>query len=83
MLSAASVLAAISGINACTSTPQVVYIKPECSVPIRAPLPTVDAGELWDAVGADTYDILVEREKLIADWALEMESMLEQICGRG
>ena len=80
---AASVLMVTLAISACSSTPQVVYIKPECSVPIRANLPTVDAGLLWDAVGADTYDILVEREKLIADWALEMESMLEQICGRG
>jgi hypothetical protein len=52
-------------------------------VPVRATLPTVDAGLLWDAVGADTYDILVEREKLIADWALEMQAMLEQICNRG
>ena len=67
-------------INACKSTPDVVYIKPECSVPVRAELPEIDAGLLWDAVGAETYDKLADRERLIVDWAKEMQYMLQVIC---
>lgn len=52
-------------------------------MPIRAELPQIDAGALWDAVGADTYDRLVEREKLIVDWAREMQLMLLAICEDG
>jgi len=68
------------GISACKSTPQVVYLKPECSVPVRAELPEIDAGLLWDAVGAETYDKLADRERLIVDWAKEMQYMLQVIC---
>lgn len=60
-----------------------MYLKPECSLPVRAELPQIDAGELWDAVGAETYDKLVEREKLIVDWAREMQLMLFAICEDG
>ena len=70
----------ISVISACKSTPEVIYLKPECSVPVRAELPEIDAGELWDAVGAETYDKLADRERLIVDWAKEMQYMLQVIC---
>ena len=49
-------------------------------MPARAILPEIDAGLLWDAVGADTYDKLADRERLIVDWAREMELMLMSIC---
>jgi len=67
-------------ISGCKSTPEIIYLKPECSVPARAILPEIDAGLLWDAVGADTYDKLADRERLIVDWAREMELMLMYIC---
>lgn len=79
-LAAVSALLVTLVISGCKSTPDVIYLKPECSVPIRQQLPQIDAGALWDAVGADTYDALVEREKLIVDWAREMELMLTAIC---
>jgi hypothetical protein len=47
---------------------------------VRAELPEIDAGELWDAVGAETYDKLADRERLIVDWAKEMQYMLQVIC---
>lgn len=77
---AASALLAILVISGCKSTPDVIYLKPECSVPVRAELPQVDAGELWDAVGDETYDKLADRERLIVDWAREMQLMLIAIC---
>jgi hypothetical protein len=67
-------------ISGCKSTPQVVYLKPECSVPVRAELPTIDAGELWDVTGQELYDSLLQRERLIVDWAIEMQYMLTVIC---
>lgn len=67
-------------IGGCKSTPEIIYIKPECSVPVRAELPQIDAGTLWDAVGPEVYDKLVYREKLIVDWAREMELTLNAIC---
>lgn len=77
MVSALLVVLAISG---CSSTPAVVYLKPECFVPLRAELPVIDAGLLWDAVGADIYDKLANRERLIVDWAREMQLMIEAVC---
>jgi hypothetical protein len=74
------IISALLALSACKSTPQVVYLKPECSVPVRAELPEIDAGELWDAVGAETYDKLADRERLIVDWAKEMQYMLQVIC---
>jgi hypothetical protein len=71
---------AISALTGCKSTPQVVYLKPECSVPVRAELPTIDAGELWDLTGQELYDSLLQRERLIVDWAIEMQYMLQVIC---
>ena len=75
-----SALLVILAISACSSTSDVVYLKPECSVPVRAPLPQIDAGALWDAVGVDMYDTLMERERLIVDYAVEMQYMLQVIC---
>jgi hypothetical protein len=75
-----SALLVISALTGCKSTPQVVYLKPECSVPVRAELPTIDAGELWDLTGQELYDSLLQRERLIVDWAIEMQYMLTVIC---
>lgn len=77
---AANALLVTLVISGCKSTPEVIYLKPECSVPVRAELPQIDAGALWDAVGAETYDKLADRERLIVDWAREMELMLTSIC---
>jgi hypothetical protein len=49
-------------------------------VPARAQLPVIDAGELWDLTGQELYDTLLMRERLIVDWAVEMQYMLTVIC---
>lgn len=69
--------------SGCSSTPQperIVYVKPDCSVPLLNPLPEIDAGELWDVVGNDLYWKLVDRERIIVDWADEMKAVLSVIC---
>lgn len=67
-------------IGGCATTPDVVFLRPECSPATRAPLPRIDAGDLWDKVGEDTYRKLEERERRITDWALENEAILREIC---
>lgn len=36
--------------NGCKSTPEYVYIQPECSIPARKTLSDVDAGVLYSAL---------------------------------
>ena len=79
----ASVLVATLVISGCSSTPDVIYLQPQCSVPTLSALPQVDAGELWDAIGDDTYQQLVLREKLIMDWALDMRAIVQEVCQNG
>lgn len=70
-------------IGGCSSTPhpeRIVYIQPECSVPVLNTLPEIDAGELWDKVGNDMYWKLMDRERVIVDWSMEMKAVLEVIC---
>ena len=80
VLLAASV---IGGLTSCSSTPDVIYLQPQCSVPTLSALPQVDAGELWDAIGDDTYQQLVLREKLIMDWALDIRAIVQEVCQNG
>lgn len=63
----------------CSSTPQPPAVI-HCNVPQRPSLPQVDAGALWDKVGAGTYDQLQEREKKIVDWALQLEAIARGVC---
>ena len=66
--------------SGCASTTRTEYVRPVCDPPILQSLPEINGGQLFDLVGADRYFQLSLREKLIVDWALEMESMLLELC---
>ena len=74
------VVVALAVILAGCATTERVYITPDCTVPPRPTLPTVDAGELWDAVGDDMYRVLEERDARLTDWALELEAGVRVLC---
>lgn len=60
----------------CTKT---ITIKPECRVPELAPLPVIMSDDM-ECLADDVYWGLMDRERLLTDWALEMEATLEVIC---
>lgn len=64
----------------CNSTPEVTVIKVGCNLPERPNLPKVDAADLWDKLGSNIYSNLQLREKLIVDWALELEVIAKGVC---
>ncbi len=55
------------------------FIGTECEVPKLPRLPNVEPGAL-SVVDDHNYWVLEERERLLVDWAFEMEAMLEVIC---
>ena len=75
-LAAVALAAALAG----CATAERVYITPDCTVPPRPTLPTVDAGELWDTVGDDMYRVLEDRDARLTDWALELEAGMIVLC---
>lgn len=44
------ILLAISVLTSCKSTPELVYIKPECKPTTRLILPQIDSGKLYSAL---------------------------------
>jgi hypothetical protein len=55
-------------------------VKVDCNLPKRPDLPKVDAADLWDKLGSNIYSNLQLREKLIVDWALELEVIAKGVC---
>lgn len=67
--------------SGCVSTrTEYVYIEPDCSVPVQPSLPRVSAAKMFDALGAEDYNNLVERESRLVTWALEMDAILRVVC---
>lgn len=64
-------------IAGCKTTPEPVL---DCRLPDRPKLVEIDAGNLWDKVGPETYEALQQREKEIVDWALELEAIVKEVC---
>lgn len=63
-------------ISGCAKT---ITIKPECEIPQLAPLPVVMSDDM-EMLADDVYWALSDRERLLTDWALEMEATLEALC---
>lgn len=66
-------------IAGCSATPERVYVQPQCSAPPQPSLPDITGDELA-ALGEDTYWRLEERERRLADWAFEMQAILQAVC---
>jgi hypothetical protein len=65
---------------ACAQQPQIIEVRPECTPPPQPALPAVSGDELA-ALPDDVYWRLEDRERRLADWSLEMQAMLEALCG--
>lgn len=64
-------------IGGCTT--KTVTLRPDCIVPELAPLPVLMSDDM-ECIADDVYWGLMDRERLLTDWALEMEATLESIC---
>lgn len=70
----------LSGIAGC-ATVKTVVDPVQCTTPSMPYLPTVESSRLA-LIDDATYWALMDREKRLADWAMEMESMLEVLCNQ-
>ena len=75
-LAGLAIVLGCSVIAGCTKT---ITIKPECTVPQLAPLPVIMSDDM-ECLADDVYWGLMDRERLLTDWALEMEATLEILC---
>lgn len=74
-------------IQGCAVSERIVYVKPECSAPDHEPLRNIKATTLWDDLvdnendeeGKKLYDDLVYNQRVTVDWALSMESMINNV----
>jgi len=66
----------LSATAACVN--RVTTIKPDCDVPPMPALPIIPSADL--TVDDYTFWLLMDRERLLADWALEMQAALQVIC---
>jgi hypothetical protein len=67
-------------LSAC-STVEYIEVTPQCAPPSHPALPSIDAGELWDALGDAEYRQL--ERYLNALWAFsdEQAALLSVVCG--
>lgn len=63
----------------CATRTEYVEVSPECQPPPMPALPEVTAADLEPLPDTVFHD-LRSREKLLTDWALELEAALEGIC---
>lgn len=67
-----------SVILGCANTPPAPT-PTSCSIPSLASLPEIPASQL-SKLDDSAYWALVEREKRITDWALDMRAILLEVC---
>ena len=72
-LAAALILLATAG---CAT--RIVTVKPECEPPPMPVLPVIPSADL--TVDNYTFWMLMDRERLLADWALEMKAVIKAVC---
>ena len=66
-------------IQGCAVSKRIVYVKPECSAPEQPVLRKINAAELWDAIDKKVFDDLVYNQRKVVDWAVSMESMINDV----
>lgn len=66
--------------TACSPTIVREYVKPECEAPPKPTLPYIDAQALYDAVGQDIYEDLLNSNRLRDGYANEMRAMIQVLC---
>ena len=61
------------------ATTEYVHVKPQCSVPPQPVLPQIESSRM-SCLDDETYWDLMERERRLVDWALEMRAVLGAVC---
>jgi hypothetical protein len=69
-------------LSAC-STVEYIEVTPQCTPPSQPALPSIDKGELWDALGDAQYRQLERYILQLWAFADEQTAMLDAICNRG
>ena len=77
--SLALVLLLVSGCSLLPERTVYVEMEPECAVPHRPALPEIPA-EALDPLPDDVYWDVIARDARLQDWALEMQSVLREMC---
>lgn len=67
-----------SAISACT-TVETIELRPSCTPPALPALPVIESRQL-EGLDDTTFWALMERERRLTDWALELEAMLSALC---
>lgn len=78
MVSALAVASLIAG----CAIERHYYHEPVCEPEIRPVLPSIDAGELWDAVGPVMFADLEDLQAALVSWALANEAIINSVCRR-
>lgn len=78
-LKTAVIIAVLAGLVTAGCATKTVIVKLECEVPQLAPLPVIMSKDM-EMLSDDVYWALMDRERLLTDWALEMEAQLEVLC---
>lgn len=74
-------LMATFGVSGC-STVEYVEIRPSCAPPSPPPLPLIDQGELWDALGDAQHRQLERYLNGLWGYADEQAALLDVLCAQ-
>lgn len=74
-MSACAIAALVSITTACST----VDYQPTCTVPPAPSPPEVTAEDL-EPLPADVYRRVIERDRILQDWALEQRAILREVC---
>ena len=77
--SLALVLLLVSGCSLIPERTAYVEMEPECSVPAQPALPEIPA-EALDPLPDHVYWDVIRRDARLQNWALEMQSVLREMC---
>lgn len=72
-------LMVISGVSGCTTT-QYVPITPQCAVPPKPVLPSIDRGALWDDIGDERYRVIEQYIDRLWAYSDEQGAIIDQVC---
>ena len=77
---AASALAAIFAVSGCTTT-EYIEVRPQCTPPSQPALPAISRGDLWDALGDESYRKLERYVNGLWAYSDEQAALLGELCG--
>lgn len=74
-----AIVLAVWAMTGCTTTERLVYMQPDCAIPLLPKPPEVSALDL-DPLSDDVYWRVLRREREITDSLLEHRAALKELC---